>query len=349
MSELPEGVLFCMGNPLLDISAEVDKSFLERFGLKANDAILAEEKHVPMYRELQGKTDVDYVAGGATQNTCRVFQWVVRQRDRCVYMGCIGKDEFGNILAEKAREAGVNVRYQINETTPTGTCAVLLTDGGTHRSLCANLAAANCFTLDHLLKEDNLKLMENAQYYYISGFFLTVSVDSMLHVGKHATAKGKPFCMNLSAPFLCGVFSTQMMSVMPYVDILFGNESEAAELAKAQGWPSDCTKEIAKRAEKLPKESGSRLVVFTQGCDPVIVIQNGAVTEYPVERIPKEDIIDTNGAGDSFVGGFLAGYVQVQKTIAECVALGVKCASMMIRQSGCSLPDRKSYENALGF
>lgn len=28
------GVLFCMGNPLLDISAEVDKSLLDKFDLK---------------------------------------------------------------------------------------------------------------------------------------------------------------------------------------------------------------------------------------------------------------------------------------------------------------------------
>lgn len=51
---------------------------------------------------------------------------------------------------------------------------------------------------------------------------ISVSTDSMLHVGKHATAKGKPFCLNLSAPFLCSVFKSQMLSVMPYVDILFG-------------------------------------------------------------------------------------------------------------------------------
>lgn len=30
---------------------------------------------------------------------------------------------------------------------------------------------------------------------------------------------------------------------------------------------------------------------------------------YPVPPIEKEKIIDTNGAGDAFVGGFLAGYV----------------------------------------
>ena len=31
--------------------------------------------------------------------------------------------------------------------------------------------------------------------------------------------------MNLSAPFLCQVFKKPMMEALPYVDILFGNES----------------------------------------------------------------------------------------------------------------------------
>ena len=31
--------------------------------------------------------------------------------------------------------------------------------------------------------------------------------------------------MNLSAPFLCQAFKKPMMEALPYVDILFGNES----------------------------------------------------------------------------------------------------------------------------
>ena len=30
---------------------------------------------------------------------------------------------------------------------------------------------------------------------------------------------------------------------------------------------------------------------------------DGKVTEYPIIKIPQEEIVDTNGAGDSFVGG----------------------------------------------
>lgn len=346
MPAIPKGALFCMGNPLLDMSAEVDQTFLDKYKLEANDAVLATESHIPIYNELKAKESVEYIAGGATQNSCRVFQWIVREVDRCVFMGCIGRDEFGEILERKAREAGVDVHYQYDETKPTGTCAVLLTDGGTHRSLCANLAAASCFKVDHLKKVENLKLMHNASLYYISGFFLTVSVDSMVMVGQHATSERKVFCMNLSAPFLCKLFQEQMMRVMPYVDILFGNEVEAVELARSQKWPDQLTvKEIAKRAAALPKEQGSRIVVFTQGSKPVIVMhKDGSITEHPVEDIPKSKIVDTNGAGDAFVGGFLAGHIE-GKSIKDCVSRGIAAASVMIQQSGCSLPKRSTFKD----
>ena len=63
----PEGILLGMGNPLLDISVNADKDFLDKYGLEANNAILAEEKHVPMYKEMVDTMKVEYIAGGATQ------------------------------------------------------------------------------------------------------------------------------------------------------------------------------------------------------------------------------------------------------------------------------------------
>ena len=40
--------LFCMGNPLLDMQVNNVEELLKKYDLKANDAILAEEKHVPL-------------------------------------------------------------------------------------------------------------------------------------------------------------------------------------------------------------------------------------------------------------------------------------------------------------
>jgi adenosine kinase len=67
-----------LGNPLLDISANVEEDFLAKYELKPNNAILAEEKHKPMIDEMVQKYKVDYIPGGATQNTLRVAQVIVR-------------------------------------------------------------------------------------------------------------------------------------------------------------------------------------------------------------------------------------------------------------------------------
>lgn len=54
--------------------------------------------------------------------------------------------------------------------------------------------------------------------------------------------------------------------------------------------------------DKANKER-KRVVIFTQGAEPVLVVSLDGVTEVPVDRLPKENIVDTNAAGDAFVGG----------------------------------------------
>lgn len=51
-SDLKKGLLLGIGNPLLDISATVDEDLLNKYDMKPDDAIMAEEKHKPLYREL---------------------------------------------------------------------------------------------------------------------------------------------------------------------------------------------------------------------------------------------------------------------------------------------------------
>ena len=115
-----EGILLGLGNPLLDISANVDKSFLEKYGLEANNAILAEDKHIPLYADMEAKYKVEYVPGGATQNSMRVAQTIVGTKNSCSFMGCVGKDKYSKTLEEKSKEAGINVKYQYSDEHATG-------------------------------------------------------------------------------------------------------------------------------------------------------------------------------------------------------------------------------------
>lgn len=49
-----------------------------------------------------------------------------------------------------------------------GTCAVIITENGKHRSLCANLAAATCFTINFVEEIENKRIITKADYYYIT-------------------------------------------------------------------------------------------------------------------------------------------------------------------------------------
>ena len=70
---------------------------------------------------------MEYIAGGATQNSMRVAQWLLGHPKASSYFGCVGKDSYADKLREISETAGVNVQYQVDEKTPTGTCAVVIT------------------------------------------------------------------------------------------------------------------------------------------------------------------------------------------------------------------------------
>lgn len=344
-----EGLLMGMGNPLLDISAEVGQDVLDKYGVKLDSAILAEDEHQPLYKELVDSYKVSYIAGGATQNAIRVAQWMLTSQnkvDQTAFMGSVGNDEYGKQLEDCASKDGVLVHYMKDETAPTGTCAALIKDG--ERALVANLAAANNFKSSHLQTPKAKEIIEAAKFIYIAGFFLTVSVESLVEVADAAVASSdeKIFCLNLAAPFIVQFFGDQLSTAMEYTDYVFGNESEAAEYGKKNCDGSEDLTAIAKYICKLPKKNNPdkpRTVIFTQGSKSTLVVCNDVVTEYNVETLSKDKLVDTNGAGDAFVGGFLSELIQGTE-IKDCVNAGHWAARYVIQQSGTTLGETCEYK-----
>uniref|UniRef100_A0A0K0FH12 Adenosine kinase n=1 Tax=Strongyloides venezuelensis TaxID=75913 RepID=A0A0K0FH12_STRVS len=337
-----EGILLGMGNPLLDIQTKVTKEFLDKYSLKENDAILADDSHLPLFEELLSLSDIEFIPGGATQNALRVCQWIIQKPNTCTFFGAVGDDKYGRTLKEKATLAGVNAKYQLNPSVKTGTCAALI--NGTNRSLAAHLAAANTFNINHFDDQSNVELVNKAKYFYISGFFLTVCPPAIQYVAKHAAEEDKTFMMNLAAPFICQFFKDPLNEALPYVDILFGNESEAESYAETNNFNTKDIKEIVLKLASLPKINTKkpRIVVITQGDKSTIVANNGIITEYSVDRLPEEKLVDTNGAGDAFCGGFLAQLIQ-EKSFDECIKCANYAASIIIQQHGCTFPKTCEY------
>lgn len=340
--------LVCLGNPLLDLQVNVEPEYLNKYGLKEDDAILVEENQMSIYNEVLQKDDLILVAGGAAQNTARGAQYILPENS-VVYFGCVGEDVYKEKLLEANAKYGLATRYQTVTSEGTGKCAALIYKQ--HRSLVTHLAAANCFKPEHFDIPENWEIVTNASVYYIGGYHLTVSPEAIIKLGKHASENKKPLALNLSAPFIPAVFKDALESVIPYADIIIGNETEAASYASANGLSGEDALTVAKHIAALPKVNTAtdRVVIFTQGTEPSIVVthKNGEyqVTEHPVQKLSQDQLVDTNGAGDAFAAGFIASVVQ-KKSIDEAVAVGQWAAKLSIQQVGPTFPFPKQTYSA---
>ncbi|PPR05601.1 hypothetical protein CVT26_009122 [Gymnopilus dilepis] len=340
MSTKPSYSVFCIGNPLLDMQVRNGEKLLEKYGLKANDAILAEEKHAPLYEEIVRDYEVTYVAGGASQNAARGAAYVL-PAGSVVFTGAVGDDDLAEQLKQANKREGLDQVYQVKKGEKTGACAVILT--GHHRSLVTTLRVAEKFEKSHLTSPEVAPLIDNAKFFYMEGFFLTHGVESALHLSKTASDAGKTFVMNISAPFISQFFNTQVHQVMPYVDIFIGNESEAEAWATTHSYPDPKDLAgIAKSIALLPKanEKRPRWVIFTQGALHTVVVTADKPDQpqiFAVDPLAEDQIVDTNGAGDAFAGGFLGAIVS-GKTLEESVLAGHKLARACVQQVGPQFP-----------
>ena len=199
-------------------------------------------------------------------------------------------------MKKAASDCGLIVDYHEDEK-PTGTCAVLVV--GAERSLIANLSAANNYKFDHLKSID--EKMKECKFYYSAGYFLTVSPESMLYVAKHAAETDKIFMTNFAATFICQFFLEKLLQVLPYSDYVFANKDEVIAFAQAMKYDTEDISEVAKKVSLMDKVNTKRdrIVVFTQGSDPVIVAVNGKVQSFEVPKMEQNSIVDMSKKSSS--------------------------------------------------
>lgn len=295
---------------------------------------------MPIYDEIVKNYKVTYVAGGASQNAARGAAYVLPP-DSVVYTGCVGDDDLAEQLRAANKREGLREVYLVKPGQKTGACAVVLT--GHHRSLVTTLQAAEMFEQSHLSSPTVAPLVDAANVFYVEGFFLTHGASIVLELSKKASAASKVFALNFSAPFIPQFFGTQLKSVLPYCDIIIGNETEAEAYAAANGLPD--TKDlaaIAKAVATSPKSNASRprVVIFTHGAESTILVSSAEPDSPKVFKVSPIDgklIVDTNGAGDAFAGGFLGAYV-AGKSLDECVEVGHKMGAMCVQLVGPQFP-----------
>jgi adenosine kinase len=314
----PNLLLVAIENPLLDIQLEIEANdLLDKYDLQHGQACLAEEKHQPLFGEIWSNDKKVVVPGGSSLNTIRAANHMLKdaQPSKCGFFGSIGNDEIGRTLSNELQRTNIHGFFSVDQETPTGSCAVIVHNK--ERTLCANLAACVKYKIEHLAA--NLAVLEKASFLYTSAFFITSNYDALLNYARFAADHNKPLGYNLSACFLIQFNTDKVNAILEYADYVFCNEDEAkcfAEVNKidfSSGNFMDIAVAIAKWNKVNTKRP--RVAIITQGKDPIVVAayKEGEYLkriEYQIPRISHEQIIDTNGAGDSFTGAFLSQIVQ---------------------------------------
>ena len=96
------------------------------------------------------------------------------------------------------------------------------------------------------------------------------------------------------------------------------------ELEEMFGVSIETKEDIEKYAKKL-QQAGAENVLVSLGRDGAMLLDSNRKIHY--QNAPKGKLINSVGAGDSMVAGFLAGYIQSDGNYEEALITGVAAGS----------------------
>lgn len=128
---------------------------------------------------------------------------------------------------------------------------------------------------------------------------------------------------------------------LPNIDHLVVNESEAVLVAQSLGFEKTDPKDAARCIQSTSKSS----VVLTLGARGAFSVANSGEFEAAAINV---DVVDTTGAGDAFVGAFVAA-LDKGKDLRSAVRRGVVAGSLACRSVGAqsSIPTAAEIESCL--
>jgi len=341
-----KGVLVGLGNPILDISNNTDKETIEKYGLAWGQTVFANENNKEFFDVLEKAPNCSYIPGGSVTNSIRVTNWMLNgsQEYGCGIIGCIGKDDYGKIILDNLKKVNVDTILEINETELSSRCGcgIYLKE----RCLMPEIRASNKLSMSFI--EKNLEQILKADILFVEGYFLIECWGIVEFLVKKFKEANKKVAFTFSAVFMVEFHFEKIKKLAEVADIIFCNEEEAASMAKMLGKPGSNDLENSKNIHaQLP--ANDRLLVVTCGKNPVILTswdytKNDLKTNVSctVNKIPDEEIVDTNGCGDSFVGGFMSEYLK-GSDIEKCAKAGNYAASVIIKNIGCTYPEKPNF------
>ncbi|WP_308923027.1 ribokinase [Janthinobacterium sp. J1-1] len=229
-------------------------------------------------------------------------------------VACVGDDEFGATLRAALVADGIIDRHVT--TVPgvaSGIASILVDDNGQNSIVLAG-GANDCLSPAHI--DAARELIEQSDIVVLQ---LEVPMETVVHAIKLARSLGKTVVLN-PAPA-----AKVPADVLALVDYLIPNEIEAAMLAGAEVDAND----VKALAAALQKQ-GSDNIIITLGAKGVHAALYGGDHDFPAQAVQA---VDTTAAGDTFIGGFVAGLASGLDE-AEAIAQGQRAAAWSVTKPG---------------
>lgn len=317
--------IYGIGNPLIDILANIDDEDLRRLSLhKGTMHLIDRERHTKLISYLKDKPLV-YSPGGSCPNTMVTLRML---GVNTTLAGGIGKDELALIYQKKLEEIHLN-----NELVPyddsTGTSVILLTEDK-ERTMNTYLGANRCFNE----KDVNLDSLKKAGLFYFTGYMWDTEAQ------KGAIRKALSFCkengilvaFDVADSFAVGRYRQDFLELIESsCHIVFANKEEARFLFDNYD-AYECCKSMSRLAP---------IAVVKNGKKGSFVAKNGKIMEIPVHGTTSP--VDTTGAGDTYAAGFLYGFAN-GFDIRTCGEIASYLAGEIITTTGAQFTKEKAAE-----
>ncbi|MFT6022610.1 MAG: ribokinase [Ascidiaceihabitans sp.] len=270
--------------------------------------------HLPAPGETLAAVDFSQGLGGKGANMSVA---AARGAARVRHIGAVGTD--GRWAVQRMLEYGVDTTHIVELDTATGHAIINVDD-----------AAENAIVLwpganAQIEKSQIGRALSEAS----TGDILVMQNET----SGQADAAQMAHDLGLRVVYAAAPFdSDAVQAVLSFVDLLFLNEVEAAQLEQATGL--------------APNMLDVTDVIVTLGAKGCRWYQNSAKLETDFDAI-KVDPVDTTGAGDTFTGYVIAG-LDRGMPMAQAINLATQAAALMVTRHGTSdvIPDLKEIQDA---
>ena len=303
-----------IGNAIVDVICKVNDQYLLENSLTKSTMKLVNEDE---FKKLLSTLKIEEtVSGGSVANS---IVGLSQLGNEVGFIGKINADELGQKYEEGLIKEKVQYLYKKKiETSPTGTCLVLITPDA-ERTMVVFLGIAGKISEKDIdekaIKESEMIFLEG--YLWDEGEPKSAFDKAMSLSSKKAMSLSDQFCVERHKNNFLNLVKNK-------IDITFANEQEIKSLINTNNF-----EEVITFGKKLGK-----LLVITRGENGSVAIRNNEVTECESKSNLK--IVDLTGAGDLFAAGFLHGFIN-NLSIKDSLKKGTDMSSKIIQKIGARL------------